>query len=428
MKIPHLRWWIAGLLFTATAINYIDRQALSVVAPSLTKELHLTPVQYAGILQGFLYAYTIMYLVSGILVDRWGTRAALAVFMVWWSSASILHAWARTAGQLIFVRVLLGIGEPGNFMAGNRVVSEWYPPQERAFVNGLGQSGAAVGAVVAAPLVVWLSGWLGWRSMFAVTGCLGFVWLGAWLLVYRVPGRHPWITAGELLLVQERDAAKRPPATGARWIELWRLPQTWGLFGARFVADPVWWFYLFWLPKYLVEQHGLSMLQMGMLAWLPYLTADIGSIAGGLLSGILVKRGRQVLEARSAVMLPFALLMPLNILLAFHPPVAIAIAIICIVTFSHMAWRTNLGTVTNDLYPTGMVGSISGMVAFATGLSGALFTNLTGHMVQRFSYDIIFIVMGFMHPAAYLVFKLLVRGPVDKLVRGPEPSFNGAAV
>ena len=428
MKIPHLRWWIAGLLFAATVINYIDRQALSVVAPVLTKELRLSPVQYADILQGFLYAYTVMYLVSGIQVDRWGTRAALAVFMVWWSLAGILHAWARTFGQFVFVRVLLGIGEPGNFMAGSRAVSEWYPPQERAFVNGLGQSGAAVGAVIATPLVVWLNGWLGWRSMFAVTGCLGFAWIGVWLLIYRLPARHPWVTAGELCLIQEGDVALRPAVSKIRWIDLWRLPQTWGLFGARFVSDPVWWFYLFWLPKYLVEQRGLSMLQMGMLAWLPYLTADIGSIAGGLFSGYLVKRGRQALEARSTVMLPFALLMPLNIVLAFHPPVVIAIGIICAVTFSHMAWRTNLGTITNDLYPTGIVGSVSGLVAFGTGLSGALFTNLTGHMVQRFSYDVIFVVMGFLHPAAYLVFKLLVRGPVSSFAGGPEPSLGRAAI
>ena len=313
MKVPHLRWVIAGLLFTATVINYIDRQALSVVAPVLTKELGLTPIQYAGILQGFLYAYTIMYLVSGILVDRWGTRLALAVFMAWWSISNMLHSFAHTAGELGAFRILLGIGEPGNFMAASRATSEWYPPKERAFLNGVANSGAAVGAIISAPLIVWLYVRHGWRSMFVVTGCLGFVWLLAWLLLYHLPEKHPLITAAELRLIKGSGDPQKPlQATKTRWIDLLRYPQTWGLFWSRFLSDPVWWFYLFWLPKYLVEQRGFTMVEMGMLAWLPYLTADIGSIFGGLLSGYLVKREWPVLKARSAGMLPFALLMPLE--------------------------------------------------------------------------------------------------------------------
>jgi ACS family hexuronate transporter-like MFS transporter len=413
MKILHLRWWIAALLFASTVINYIDRQSLSIVAPVLTRELRLTPTQYAAILQGFLSAYTVMYLVSGILVDRWGTRRALAAFMLWWSVSSVLHAWARTAAQLGFFRVLLGIGEPGNFMAGFRAVSEWYPPQERGFMNGVGQSGAAVGAVVAAPLIVWLNARVGWRAMFVVTGCLGFVWLVAWLLLYRLPQRHPLITESELRLIQEPDRGQLPAAAGkARWTDLLRFPQTWGLFGSRFLSDPVWWFYLFWLPKYLVEQRGFTMAEMGMLAWLPYLTADIGSISGGLFSGYLMRRQWPVLRARSAGMLPFALLMPLNILIAFRPPVATTMALICIVTFAHMAWKTNAATLTNDLYPTRVVGSVSGLIAFGNGLGGAIFTYIAGQIIERYSYNAIFVIMGFLHPAAYLVFKLLVRGPV----------------
>ena len=179
MKIPRLRWWIAALLFTASIINYIDRQALSIVAPVLTKELNLSPIQYANILQVFLYAYTVMYIVSGILVDRWGTRAALAVFMAWWSVSNMLHAFARSAMQLSFFRLLLGIGEPGNFMAAAKAASEWYPPKERAFINGLVNAGASVGAIIAAPFVVWLYLHFGWRAAFVITGASGFVWLAA---------------------------------------------------------------------------------------------------------------------------------------------------------------------------------------------------------------------------------------------------------
>jgi ACS family hexuronate transporter-like MFS transporter len=427
MKIPRLRWVIAGLLFTATVINYIDRQALSIVAPVLTRELHLTPVQYANILQGFLYAYTLMYLVSGILVDRWGTRRALAVFMAWWSLSNVLHAFARSAGELSFFRVLLGIGEPGNFMASARATSEWYPPKERAFLNGVANSGAAVGAIVAAPLIVWLYQRVGWRSMFVATGCLGFVWLLAWLALYRLPAEHPLITESELRFIRDAGGEPSSAALKVRWLDLMRFPQTWGLFWSRFLSDPVWWFYLFWLPKYLVEQRGFTMLQMGMLAWAPYLTADLGSVVGGLFSGYLASRNWPVLTARRAGMLPFALLMPLSAVIAFTPSTRLALVIICIVTFAHMAWKTNLMTVSNDIYPTRVVGSVSGLAAFGNGLGGALFTWMTGHIVQHFSYNAIFIIMGFLHPAAYVIFRLLVRGPVRQLEVQPAAPLREAA-
>ncbi|MEO7143433.1 MAG: MFS transporter [Bryobacteraceae bacterium] len=414
MKIRNLRWYIAALLFTATVINYVDRQTLSFVAPILTRELHLSAVDYSNILQGFLYAYTVMYVVSGILVDRWGTRNALGAFMAWWSISNMLHAFANTAFQLGAFRVLLGIGEPGSFMASIKATSEWYPPRERAFVNGIVNAGAAAGTVIAAPLIVWMYARYGWRPAFVVTGATGLVWLAVWLLVYRLPEEHPLITQEELRLIKDAGGEAAPSAgtPKIRWMDLLRLRQTWGLFWARFLSDPVWWFYLFWLPKYLVEQRGLTMAQMGMLAWMPFLSADLGSIFGGILSGYLVKRHWPVLKARSAVMLPFAFVMPVSVVIASTPSATVAMVVICIVTFSHMAWKTNLTTVTNDVYPTSVVGSVSGIAAFGNGLGGALFTLLTGHVVQRFSYNAIFVMMGFMHPAAYAVFRLLVRRPV----------------
>jgi ACS family hexuronate transporter-like MFS transporter len=282
VKVPHLRWYIAALLFAATVINYVDRQVLSVLAPVLTKELQLSPTQYANILQGFLIAYTVMYVVSGIIVDRWGTRIAMTAFMTWWSISNMLHAFATSALGLGAFRVLLGIGEPGNFMAASKAISEWYPPKERGFMNGVTQSGAAVGAIIAAPLIVGFYELFGWRSAFVITGAAGLVWLIGWLWLYRLPGTHPLITTDELRLIRESDATPGPAARRMRWLDLLRFPQTWGLFWSRFLSDPVWWFYLFWLPKYLVEQRGFSMTQIGLLAWLPYLTADLGSIFGGL--------------------------------------------------------------------------------------------------------------------------------------------------
>jgi len=414
VKIPHLRWYIAALLFTATVINYVDRQVLSILAPVLTTELHLSPVQYANILWGFQSAYAVMYLVSGILVDRWGTRRAMTAFMTWWSISNMLHAFARSAFGLGAFRVLLGIGEPGNFMAASKAASEWYPPKERAFMNGVANSGAAMGAIIAAPLIVGLYRSFGWRSAFVITGAAGLLWLVAWLWLYRLPAVHPLITPEELLLIREPRSPQPAPAKRMRWADLLRYPQTWGLFWSRFLSDPVWWFYLFWLPKYLVEQRGFSMAQIGLLAWLPYLTADLGSVSGGLLSGFLVKRGWMPLQARVAGMWPFAMLMPLSVIIPYTPSAGTALTVISIVTFAHMAWKTNQNTVTNDIYPVEVVGSVSGLAAFGNGLGGALFTWMTGHIVQDFSYNAVFIIMGFLHPAAFLVFQLLVKKPITR--------------
>jgi len=408
MKIPHLRWYVAALLFGAAVINYVDRQTLSVVAPVLTRELHLTDIQYSNILQAFLIPYTVMYVVSGILVDRWGTRISQATFMAWWSLSNVFHAIARSALQLGFFRFMLGIGEPGNYMAAGRAISEWYPPKEKAFVNGLVNAGSSVGAVIAAPIVVWITVHYGWRSAFVATGCLGLLWLLPWLLIYRLPQDNRHITEREKkYLIGGLSAAT--DKTRATWFELTKYKQTWGLFLARFLSDPVWWFYLFWMPKYLVEQRGFSLVQMGMLAWLPYLSADLGSILGGMFSGYLIKRNWAVLKARSVSMAVCASLMPLSLLIALTPSSRMALFLICAVMFFHMAWKTNLMTITNDIYPTEVIGSVTGIVSVGSGLGGILFTNLTGRIVEHFSYSSLFVMMGFMHPAAYLLFHLLGR-------------------
>ncbi len=393
----NLRWYIAALLFLSSVINYIDRQTLSIAAPVLTKELHISPIEYSNILQAFLIAYTVMYLGSGFLVDRWGTRISMAAFMGWWSLANMLHAFANSAFQLGAFRFLLGVGEPGNFMGALKVTSERFPPKERAFVNGLVNAGASVGAIVAAPMVVWLMVRFGWRSAFVITGALGFVWLAAWLMIFRGP---------EAVMEPAPVSPVSPPI---RKIDLLRYRQTWGLMLPRLVSDPVWWFYLFWLPKYLVEQRHFTVVQMGMLAWLPYLSSDLGAMAGGMASGYLIKRGWPILKARSRAMLPCALVMPLSLVIAFTPSSLVALAVICVITFAHMAWKTNLMTVTNDIYPKAVVGSVSGIIAFGSGLGGTLFTNFTGQVVERFSYQWIFIVMGFLHPLAYVLFRWLVR-------------------
>ncbi len=410
-RIPHLRWWIAALLFFSTVINYIDRQTLSVLAPVLTKELGITDVEYSNILTAFLAAYTVMYVGSGFLVDRWGARIALSVFIIWWSLANMSHAFAVGVWSLGALRFLLGLGESGNFMAAFRVVSEWYPAKERALVHGLIQGGAAIGAIITPPVITWINARYGWQPAFVLTGSLGLVWAMLWLVRYRAPDKHPRITDAEraIVLAEPVTLAKSGDVT---WRQLARYPQMWGLMASRFLSDPVWWFYLFWLPKYLVEQRGFTMIEMGMLAWIPYLAADLGAVFGGWMSGRFIARGKPVLASRLSVMMPCALIMPVSLTIHHAPSRTMTIALICIVTFAHMAWKTNQNTLTNDLFPKHLIGATSGLLAFGTGLGGTLFTWMTGHVVHMFGYGAIFVIMGLLHPVSYLITRKFVRQPI----------------
>ncbi|MEP7364225.1 MAG: MFS transporter [Acidobacteriota bacterium] len=404
--MKNLRWLIAGLLFLATVINYIDRQTLSVVAPVLTRELGISNTEYSNILTAFLVPYTVMYILSGWLCDRWGTRKALAVFMAWWSTANILHATARGAMGLGAFRFLLGMGESGNFMAAEKAISEWFPAKERGFANGLVNAAAATGAIISPPLIAFITLHYGWRFSFAATGALGFVWLAAWLVIYRTPQQHPKITEAERSYILEGRTPPMAHRIGYR--ELLRMPQVWGLLVPRIFADPVWWFYLFWLPKYLSDVRGFSMVEIGLFAWMPYLSADLGSLFGGWASGRWIAAGKPVLEARRYTMVPFVLVMPLGIAVNYLPS-SQAIAIICLVTFSHMAWKTNLMTMTNDIFPTEIVGSAAGVVGIGSGLAGLISTPLVGRIVDAFGYEAVFWVMGFLHLIAMSIVLALVR-------------------
>lgn len=404
------RWAVAVLLFLATVINYIDRQTLSVVAGAVSRDLGLSNREYANVLTAFLIPYTAMYVVSGWLVDRWGTRVSLAVFMAWWSLANALHALARGPWSLGAFRFLLGMGESGNFMAAEKAISEWFPAKERALANGLVNAAAATGAILAPPLIAWVTLQAGWRAAFVITGALGLFWLVAWLAFYHVPERHPRISRQELAYIQEgRSSSARKGAVAYRL--LLGSKQTWGLLWARVLADPVWWFYLFWLPKYLQEVRHFSLEQVAIFAWMPYLSADLGSIAGGWCSGFLIRRGVAVLRARRYTMLAATWLVPFGVVVAYLP-VGPAMAVICLATFGHMAWKTNLMTMTNDVFPLRVVGSAAGIVGLGSGLGGAWSTPAVGFIVDVFSYNAVFWFMGLLHPVATAVVWLTVRRDV----------------
>jgi MFS transporter, ACS family, hexuronate transporter len=428
MKKPihNLRWWIAGLVFLSTVINYIDRQTLSVLAPQLTKELGLTNIEYGWISQAFLIPYTTMYIVAGILLDRYGTKVVFGIAAAWWSLAAMLHAAVSSAFGFGVFRFLLGTAESANFVAAQKVAAEWFPPKDRGTLNGWVQAGTVTGAILTPPLVIWLATSYGWRAAFLVTGGIGLVWVIAWQLFYHLPEDHPRLSAEELALIQAEEKGRenaehemdshsltvspaRPLAPSPRWFDFFRHPQTWGLILARIISDPVWWFYLFWLPKYLTESRGLTNKQMALILWIPYLLSDVGSILGGWYSGRLIVRGRQVLAARKTVMLWSALLMPLGLLLVWQPPLPLTILLISLSLFAHSSWKTNLVTMTVDIYPRHVIGTVHGIVATGGGIGGAIITPLAGYIIAWYSYTPLLIVMGVLHPLAYLCVSRLIN-------------------
>lgn len=410
--VPNIRWRIAALLFAATVINYIDRQTLSVLASEITSDLGLSDIEYSQVVQAFLLCYAGMYIVWGRIIDRWGTRTALAISMVWWSLANAAHALTRNALGLGICRALLGMGESGNFLAAEKAISEWFPPRERGFANGLVNAAASTGAILAPPLIVLIFTLWGWRVAFVVTGLMGFVWLAVWLRWYWIPSRHPRVTQEERSLLESAEAKRDRPSI--RWGALFGFRQTWALFSARLLADPVWWFYLFWLPKYLSDERGFSIVAIGLTTWVPFLTADLGALAGGWASGRLIRRGKAPVRARKWVMLPAAAIMPLSLIVPTSDSAVVAVAAICMVTFAHMAWKTNLMTMTNDIYPTAVVGSAAGIVGLGSSLGGVIFTGITGFVVENYSYGMIFFVMGFLHPVALAVLHVLTPHGVDE--------------
>ena len=384
--MKNIRWFIAALLFLASVINYIDRQTLSVVAPQLTKELHMSPVQYSNVLQAFLIAYTIMYLGSGLLVDRWGTKVSLAAFMAFWSVSNMLHAFARTPFQLGIFRALLGIGEPGNFMAGFKAISEWFPPKERAFVNGLQNGGASIGAIIAPPLIVWLTIKFDWRMAFVITGALGLVWLVGWLWIYGVP---------PLAAVA---AAPMPKS------ELLLLPQTWGLLFAKFFSDPVWWFYLFWLPTYLTDVRHFTPQQRGFAVMIVYSISAVGALLGGVVSSFLMKRGWTVGKARKMTLLFCAIVMPACGLGVVVHDARFAVLLFGLATAAHQAWMTNLFIMPSDVFPSRAVGSTNGFGVCLGGLGGALFSGIIpGAVIPHVGYVPVLLGMSCFYIIAWYI-------------------------
>ncbi len=411
-----LRWWIITLVFLATVINILDRLSVAVLAPIIRAQLHLTNLHYAEVGTWFLLAYTLSQGLSGLMHDRIGAKRGFAFSISLWSTAALLHTFARSFGSLCAFRVLLGLGEGGNWPGAVKVITEWFPHHERAFALGIVNAGSSVGAIIAPPVIVWLQLEFGWRSAFLATGSLGFIWLAAWLVLYRSYESRRQPGSSGLGSIQKDRASEADPAPGVasasapRRAHLLASRRVWAIFLARLLADPIWWFYIFWLPEYLNKSRGISMQQIGVLASLPFFAAGIGGLVGGGLSGYLIRRGWSTNRARKTVIVLAASLMPLGILAAHAATTAEALTWISVVTFGFQVWINNVQILPSDIFPSRQVASVAGLGGVGAGIGSMAFTLTTGWVVDHFSYTPILITAGLLCPVGtILLFALLGR-------------------
>lgn len=397
MMIKHgnVRWTVALMLFFASTLNYLDRQVLSVLAPTIQAELGLDDVDYSFITSSFLLSYTVMYAVSGVLVDRLGTRKTFLWAVGGWSIANILHALAKTAMQFSVFRFLLGIAESANFPAGVKAASEWFPLRERALAIGMLNAGSSAGAAIAIPLVSVIAIQFNWQAAFVVTGLLGFIWLIFWRRHYYLPQDHPRITQAEKELILDDQPTEEAQSTGK--FSIWRLlrmRQAWGCLCARIFIDPITYFLIFWIPKYLQEQQGFSLDQMGYFAWIPFVVLAVGTLLGGIIPRWLINKGGWTLNrSRKTVMLFASLLVPICcVALYYSSGPALALLAIAGIMLGHGLWG-NI-TIPAEVFPKRVQGTLTGIGGTLGGIAGILSQLSVGWTVQHFSYVPIFIAIG----------------------------------
>ena len=416
MKIRHLRWWLAGLLLVISIKNYADRQMLPILAPSLQADLHIDDAQYAGILNLFLIAYTASYLISGRLVDAVGSRVGLALFLGVWSIAGALTGLARSAASVGWLRFVFGLGEAGGYTASPKVVSEWFPKGERGVAISLYSMGGAIGATIAPVAAVTLARWVGWREAMIIGGLAGLLILVPWLLLFRNPRRHPWLTDSERDLIGA--AGEPPPASSlsekARWAAVLGSPAVWALMVGRALTDPVWYFFQFWMPKYLNSDRGISQAGLAIM-WVIFLAADFGFLGGGWISDSLVRRGRTPPGSRLAVMLAAAVVMPIACLIPTASSLAAVLALSMVLVLAHTAWLTNHNALVMDILPASIFGTAYGLISAGSAVGGILMNKLVVWTTARYSYGPCFYAMVLLHPLAFLIIWRRARQPQPAL-------------
>lgn len=401
----YFRWVICGLLLLGTTKNYMDRWVLSALKTTLQHNLGWSEINYSNLVAAFQLAYALGMLAAGRLIDRYGTRLGYALVMVVWSLASMAHAAASSFFGFLIARVALGLGESGVFPASIKVVAEWFPPKERALATGILNAGTNMGVIFAGLSVPWITVHFGWRWAFAIIGSLGFAWLALWLLLYQKPEDHPRCSQAELkhILGDKQESSEK-----IAWLRLLPHRQTWAFACGRFLIDPVWWFYLFWVPDFLERQHGVHLAQLGLPIVVIYLISDIGSVAGGWFSSVLIQRGSSVNAGRKFAMLACAVAI-VPIVFAYRVSgLWPAVLLIGLAAAGHQGFSANLYTLTSDLFPKRAVASVVGIGGMAGAIGGMLIAKVVGYVLQwTGSYMIPFLFAGSAYLLALAVIHLL---------------------
>jgi ACS family hexuronate transporter-like MFS transporter len=396
MKVAGQRWWIVTLLFLAAVLNYVDKNSLALLAPTLQQELGLSDQDYANIQNAFQIAYTVALLASGVIVDKLGARLSLALFVGWWSVANVLTAFARSASSLGAFRLLLGLGEAGNWTASPKTVAEWFPARERGLAIGIYSAGTPLGMTLAPICVISLQQAFGWQSAFVLTGLLGLVWLVPWWLLSR---------RGETDSPPAVQVAAAPAWT---WQQAFARWEVWCLLFGRMLSDPVWFFYQNWYPKYLVSARGLSQAQV-KITWVMFLAAGLGSLLGGWFAGRLIRRGGGVERSRLFTMLGCVVVMPLSLLVARVPTMEASLALASLIVFAHLAWLVNISALVVDVVPGASLGKVFGLVAAGSSAGAVVMNGLVANLLKQGSYSQWFVIAAFLHIAAWVCLAPLLQ-------------------
>ena len=421
-KGKNYRWLIVTLLFLGTVINYLDRQIIGLLKPTLELEFNWTETDFGKIMSAFSFAYAIGLLLSGRFIDKVGTKLGYSVAVVVWSLAGMGHALAKSVAGFGIARLSLGIGEAGNFPAAMKAVSEWFPKKERALATGIFNSGTAIGVVVALIIVPIIMQNYGWHEVFWITGAMGFIWLIFWLWLYEIPSRQKRLSAEELAYIESDNddiSDQVQSTTKISWAKLFTFPQTWAFVTGKFLIDPIFWFFLFWLPSYFSATFNLDLKVISPELMLIYGATTIGSIAGGYFSSQLINRGWPTLKARKGVLLLFAIL-ELVIMIAIAQFVTdkwVAVGLISLAVAVHQAWATNIFTLASDMFPKEVVSSVVGIGGMTGAIGGILFPIFVGYLLDVYKasdnltggYNLIFTICGITYLVAWVIIHLLTR-------------------
>ena len=405
-----VRWWIVWTLFFSTVTNYISRQTFSVLSPMLARQYHFSHSDLARIFGGFQISYAITWLLGGIFLDIVGTRLGLALAVSFWSLVNIATGFANSVFSFTAFRFLLGIGEGFNWPGASKTVAEWFPSEERSLAVAIFDSGSSVGGALAALAIPWIAMLFGWRWSFVFSGLLGFVWLVMWLRIYHPLDRHPRVKPEEVALIRAgQNMASSSSVHGARrLLALAKSRNVWAIVIGRSLTDPIWWFYVFWLPQYLSDARGFSLTRIALFAWIPFAAADLGNFTGGLVSAYWIRRGVPVIRARKWVCAASCLPILAGIPAARVHSAYSALALICVALWGYASWATVGLTLPSDLFPQDVVATVTGLSGFSAGLAGAAFTFAVGLLVDRFSYGPAFLTAGLLPIVATVGLFLLI--------------------